>query len=151
MQFKLMSCRCSPSSRSHTLDVDKLSPYTILGATKFPRLTKMVALDFRLVLFCFIFVLLCFVLFHFKGRRLIPILGLANFCTIPNNSLSSACDTLTVCSLFSYHNHPTWQSNEFHLPLPRIVLSQNTFIYTWPHYWNPLNEDIIAARYNSTL
>ena len=46
----------------------------------------------------------------------------------------------------SFHNYPTRQSNEFHLPLLRTLLAQNTFIYTGPKLWNSLESDIKDAK-----
>ena len=40
------------------------------------------------------------------------------------------------------HSYPTRRSNEFHLPLCRTVLAQNTFIYNGPKLWNSLTDDI---------
>jgi len=37
------------------------------------------------------------------------------------------------------HNYPTRRSNEFHLPLLRTILAQNTFVYTGPKFWNGLD------------
>ena len=37
------------------------------------------------------------------------------------------------------HKYPTRRSNEFHLPLLRTVLAQNTFVYTGPRLWNNLD------------
>ena len=42
----------------------------------------------------------------------------------------------------SFHDYPTRQSNEFHLPLLRTLLAQNTFIYTGPRFWNSLSCEI---------
>ena len=42
----------------------------------------------------------------------------------------------------SFHNYPTRQSNEFHLPRLRTLLAQNTYLYTGPKYWNSLDNDI---------
>ena len=46
----------------------------------------------------------------------------------------------------SFHNYPTRQSNEFHLPRLRTLLAQNTFLYTGPKYWNSLDNEIKNAR-----
>ena len=46
----------------------------------------------------------------------------------------------------SIHKYPTRRSNEFHLPLLRTLLAQNTFIYDGPKFWNSLNNDIINAK-----
>ena len=45
----------------------------------------------------------------------------------------------------SFHNYPTRRSDEFHLPLLRTVLAQNTFIYDGPKFWNSLCENIRNA------
>ena len=44
------------------------------------------------------------------------------------------------------HKYPTRRSNEFHLPLLRTILSQNTFLYTGPKLWNDLDEDLKKAK-----
>ena len=62
-----------------------------------------------------------------------------------NNSLPSAFDSMFPKNQ-SFHNYPTRHSNEFHLPLLRTLLAQNTFIYTGPQYWNSLEENIRGAR-----
>ena len=46
----------------------------------------------------------------------------------------------------SFHNYPTRQSNEFHLPRLRTLLAQNTFLYTGPKFWNSLSNEIKNAR-----
>ena len=38
------------------------------------------------------------------------------------------------------HNYPTRHSNEYHLPLLRTLLAQNTFVFTGPRFWNNLND-----------
>lgn len=45
----------------------------------------------------------------------------------------------------SFHNYPTRHSDEFHLPLLRTALAQNTFIYDGPKFWNSLCENIRNA------
>ena len=67
-----------------------------------------------------------------------------------NNSLPSAFDNMFPRNQ-SFHNYPTRRSNEFHLPLLRTLLAQNTFIYTGPHYWNSLKDDIRGARSLNTF
>ena len=67
-----------------------------------------------------------------------------------NNSLPSAFDSMFPKNQ-SFHNYPTRRSNEFHLPLLRTLLAQNTFIYTGPQYWNSLNNEIRGARSLSTF
>ena len=42
----------------------------------------------------------------------------------------------------SFHNYPTRQCNEFHLPLLRTSLAKKTFIYDGPKFWNSLSNDI---------
>ena len=64
-----------------------------------------------------------------------------------NNSLPSAFNNMFPTNQ-SFHNYPTRRSNEFHLPLLRTLLAQNTFIYTGPHFWNSLDNDI---KYTRTL
>ena len=44
------------------------------------------------------------------------------------------------------HNYPTRQSREFHLPLLRTILAQNTFVFTGPRYWNNLDQSIKDAK-----
>ena len=46
----------------------------------------------------------------------------------------------------SIHNYPTRRSNEFHLPLLRTLLAQNTFVYDGPKFWNSLSNDIKNAK-----
>ena len=41
-----------------------------------------------------------------------------------------------------FHNYPTRRSNEYHLPLFRTILAQNTFVYTGPNYWNNLDNNL---------
>ena len=62
-----------------------------------------------------------------------------------NNSLPSAFDRMFPKTQ-SFHNYPTRRSNEFHLPLLRKLLAQNTFIYTGPRLWNSLDDDIKNSR-----
>ena len=45
----------------------------------------------------------------------------------------------------SFHKYPTRQSDEFHLPLLRTLLAQNTFIYTGPKFWNSIEKEIKDA------
>ena len=45
----------------------------------------------------------------------------------------------------SVHNYPTRHSEEFHLPLLRTLLAQNTFIYEGPKLWNSLSTEIKNA------
>ena len=45
-----------------------------------------------------------------------------------NNSLPRIFDSTFPKNQF-FHNYPTRQSNEFHLPLLRTLLAQNTFLY----------------------
>ena len=40
------------------------------------------------------------------------------------------------------HNYPTRRSNEYHLPLLRTLLAQNTFVFTGPSFWNSLDNTI---------
>ena len=42
----------------------------------------------------------------------------------------------------SFHDYPTRQSNEFHLPRFRTLLAKNTFMYDGPRFWNSLSKDI---------
>ena len=42
----------------------------------------------------------------------------------------------------SFHDYPTRQSNEFHLPRFRTLLAKNTFMYDGPRFWNSLSQDI---------
>ena len=58
-----------------------------------------------------------------------------------NKSLPSAFDSMFFKNQ-SVHNYPTRQSNEFHLPLLRTLLAQNTFIYDGPKFWNTIDIDI---------
>jgi len=58
-----------------------------------------------------------------------------------NKSLPSAFDSMFFKNQ-SVHNYPTRQSNEFHLPLLRTLLAQNTFIYDGPKFWNTLDIDV---------
>ena len=58
-----------------------------------------------------------------------------------NNSLPHAFKNMFPKNQ-SFHNYPTRRSNEFHLPLLRTLLAQNTFIYTGPRFWNSLDNDI---------
>ena len=44
------------------------------------------------------------------------------------------------------HNYPTRQSREFHLPLLRTILAQNTFVFTGPRYWNNLDHSFKGAK-----
>ena len=62
-----------------------------------------------------------------------------------NNSLPSAFDRMFQKNQ-SFHNYPTRRSNEFHLPLLRTLLAQNTFIYTGPRLWNSLDDAIKNSR-----
>ena len=41
---------------------------------------------------------------------------------------------------------PDRRSNEFHLPLLRTLLAQNTFVYDGPKFWNSLSNDIRNAK-----
>ena len=61
-----------------------------------------------------------------------------------NNSLPKNVDTMFPKNQ-SFHNYPTRRSNEFHLPLLRTLLAQNTFIYTGPKFWNSLDSNIKDA------
>ena len=45
----------------------------------------------------------------------------------------------------SFPTYPTRRSNEFHLPLLKTLLAQNTFIYTGPKFWNSLDSNIKDA------
>ena len=40
------------------------------------------------------------------------------------------------------HQYPTRQTNQYHLPRTRTALTQNTFIFTAPKFWNTLPIDI---------
>ena len=62
-----------------------------------------------------------------------------------NNSLPQAFNNMFPKNQ-SFHNYPTRRSNEFHLPLLRTLLAQNTFIYTGPRFWNSLDNVIRNAR-----
>ena len=62
-----------------------------------------------------------------------------------NNALPRVFDSM-FSKNESFHNYPTRQSNEFHLPLFRTSLAQNTFIYTGPRFWNSLNCEIKNSR-----
>ena len=57
------------------------------------------------------------------------------------NALPSIFDSMFPRNQ-SFHNYPTRRSNEFHLPLLRTLLAQNTFIYSGPRFWNSLSCDI---------
>ena len=61
-----------------------------------------------------------------------------------NNSLPHIFHTMFPKNQ-SFHNYPTRRSNEFHLPLLRTLLAQNTFIYTGPKFWNSLDSNIKDA------
>ena len=61
-----------------------------------------------------------------------------------NNSLPHIFDTMFPKNQ-SFHTYPTRRSNEFHLPLLRTLLAQNTFIYTGPKFWNSLDSNIKDA------
>ena len=62
-----------------------------------------------------------------------------------NNSLPQAFNNMFPKNQ-SFHNYPTRRSNEFHLPLLRTLLAQNTFMYTGPRFWNSLDNVIRNAR-----
>ena len=62
-----------------------------------------------------------------------------------SNSLPRIFDSMFPKNL-SFHNYLTRQSNEFHLPLLRTLLAQNTFLYTGPRFWNSLDNEIKDAR-----
>ena len=62
-----------------------------------------------------------------------------------NNSLPRIFDSMFPQNQ-SFHNYPTRRSNEFHLPLLRTLLAQNTFLYTGPRFWNSLDNEIKVAR-----
>ena len=57
------------------------------------------------------------------------------------NALPSIFNSMFPRNQF-FHNYPTRQSNEFHLPLLRTLLAQSTFIYTGPRFWNSLSCEI---------
>ena len=61
-----------------------------------------------------------------------------------NNSLPQVFDSMFLRNQ-SVHNYPTRQSDEFHLPLLRTLLAQNTFIFTGPRFWNSLENEIKNA------
>ena len=44
------------------------------------------------------------------------------------------------------HQYPTRQINHYHLPRTRTVLTQNTFIFTAPKFWNSLPRDMREIR-----
>ena len=62
-----------------------------------------------------------------------------------NNSLPVIFDSMFLKNQ-SFHNYPTRQSNEFHLPRVRTLLAQNTFLYSGPKFWNSLHNEIKNAR-----
>ena len=62
-----------------------------------------------------------------------------------NNSLPDIFNSIFLKNQ-SFHNYPTRQSNQFHLPRLRTLLAQNTFLYTGPKFWNSLDADIKNAR-----
>ena len=69
-----------------------------------------------------------------------------------NNSLPHIFDTFPKSQ--SFHTYPTRRSNEFHLPLLRTLLAQNTFIYTGPKFRNSLDsekkaENVPLKSYNT--
>ena len=43
------------------------------------------------------------------------------------------------------HNYPTRRSKDYHLPLLRTILAQNTFVFTGPKFWNSLDGSIKNA------
>ena len=44
------------------------------------------------------------------------------------------------------HQYPTRQTNQYHLPRTRTALTQNTFIFTAPQFWNLLPKDICTRH-----
>ena len=44
------------------------------------------------------------------------------------------------------HKYPTRHSNEFHLPLLRTILAQNTFVFTGPKFWNSLDHTLTDSN-----
>ena len=61
-----------------------------------------------------------------------------------NKSLPQVFDSMFVRNQ-SVHNYPTRQSDEFHLPLVRTHLAQNSFIFTGPKLWNSLENEMKNA------
>ena len=61
-----------------------------------------------------------------------------------NNTLPAIFDEMFLKNQL-VHKYPTRHSGEFHLPLLRTLLAQNTFIYTGPKFWNTLSDYIKNA------
>ena len=58
-----------------------------------------------------------------------------------NNALPNVFDNILFRNDV-VHKYPTRRSNEFHLPLLRTILAQNTFVFTGPRYWNCLDQTL---------
>ena len=58
-----------------------------------------------------------------------------------NNTLPPSISNMFILNN-QIHRYPTRQIDQFHLPRTRTVLTQNTFIYTAPNYWNSLPREI---------
>ena len=87
----------------------------------------------------------------FLGNKILKVhdlysLQLGQFMYSYNNNLLPRAFNNMFPKKQSFHNYPTRRSNEFHLPLLRTLLAQNTFIYTGPRFWNSLDNDIKNAR-----
>ena len=61
-----------------------------------------------------------------------------------SNKLPHIFDRI-FCRNDTVHNYPTRRSNEYHLPLLRTILAQNTFVFTGPRFWNSLDNTIRDA------
>ena len=57
------------------------------------------------------------------------------------NTLPRVFDTMFPLNR-SFHNYPTRQSNEFHLPRFRTLLAKSTFMFDGPRFWNSLGNNI---------
>ena len=66
------------------------------------------------------------------------------------NALPNYFDTMFPTNR-SFHKYPTRRSNEFHLPLMRTLLAQNTFLYEGPKFWNTLDDKITSSQTINTF
>ena len=58
-----------------------------------------------------------------------------------NNKLPNIFNQI-FCRNDAVHKYPTRRSDEYHLPLLRTILAQNTFVFTGPRFWNSLDNTI---------